>query len=84
MDWRQRAACRDADPDLFFPIGTTGPALRQEEAAKAVCADCPVARQCLEWAMEVGQESGVWGGRTESERRQLRRRDRGVLSRARA
>jgi len=40
-DWRAVAACREADPDLFFPVGSTGPALRQIEAAKAVCRACP-------------------------------------------
>ncbi len=37
MDWRHRAACRDVDPELFFPIGNTGPALMQIEEAKQVC-----------------------------------------------
>ena len=40
MDWRHRALCRDEDPELFFPIGTTGPALVQIEQAKAVCQRC--------------------------------------------
>ena len=42
MDWRHRAACRDEDPELFFPIGNTGPALLQIEEAKAVCRRCAV------------------------------------------
>ncbi|MGH3921683.1 MAG: WhiB family transcriptional regulator [Pseudonocardiaceae bacterium] len=71
--WRDRAACRDMDSELFFPIGTTGPALDQAERAKAVCAGCPVSSQCLEFAMSTGQ-NGVWGGLTEDERRALRRR----------
>ncbi|MFD4029758.1 WhiB family transcriptional regulator [Streptomyces sp. NPDC058637] len=74
--WRMHAACRDEDPDLFFPIGSTGPALVQTEDAKAVCATCPVREQCLEWALENGQESGVWGGLGEGERRALKRRTR--------
>ena len=41
MDWRDRAACLDVDPELFFPIGNTGPALAQIEEAKAVCRTCP-------------------------------------------
>lgn len=70
------AACRDEDPDLFFPIGSTGPALVQTEEAKEVCRGCPVREQCLEWAMENGQDSGVWGGLAEAERRALKRRTR--------
>ncbi|MEU0373156.1 WhiB family transcriptional regulator [Streptomyces sp. NPDC006283] len=73
-NWRNDAACRDEDPELFFPIGTTGPALMQAKEAKAVCRRCPVAEKCLEWAMEVGQDSGVWGGLDETERRALKRR----------
>ncbi|MEV0694268.1 MULTISPECIES: WhiB family transcriptional regulator [unclassified Streptomyces] len=73
-DWRTRAACRDEDPDLFFPIGTSGPALLQTEQAKAVCRRCPVRQQCLDWAMDSGQSLGVWGGTSETERRALKRR----------
>ncbi len=71
--WRDRAACRDMDSDLFFPIGTTGSALDQAERAKAVCAFCPVSSECLEFSMSAGQD-GIWGGLTEDERRKLRRR----------
>jgi WhiB family transcriptional regulator, redox-sensing transcriptional regulator len=73
-DWREHAACRDEDPDLFFPIGTSGPALLQTEQAKAVCHRCPVRDQCLEWALDTGQSIGVWGGTDENERRALKRR----------
>ncbi|MFF8971695.1 WhiB family transcriptional regulator [Streptomyces sp. NPDC014995] len=73
-DWRQHAACRREDPDLFFPIGTSGPALLQTEQAKAVCRRCPVREPCLEWAMETDQTLGVWGGTSETERRALKRR----------
>ncbi|MGH8900379.1 MAG: WhiB family transcriptional regulator [Egibacteraceae bacterium] len=75
MHWRQKAACRDEDPDLFFPIGSTGPALDQAERAKAVCGRCEVVDQCLAWALRTGQDAGVWGGLTEDERRSLRRRE---------
>jgi WhiB family redox-sensing transcriptional regulator len=74
MDWRHRALCRDEDPELFFPIGTTGPAVVQIEQAKAVCRRCPVMQSCLEWALSSGQDSGVWGGLSEDERRALKRR----------
>ena len=73
MDWVRRARCIGVDPDLFFPTGTTGPAVAQAESAKAVCAMCPVRVQCLEWALATGQDSGVWGGLSEDERRALRR-----------
>jgi WhiB family redox-sensing transcriptional regulator len=74
MDWRHRALCRDEDPELFFPIGTTGPALVQVEQAKAVCRRCPAVQSCLDWALSSGQDSGVWGGLSEDERRALKRR----------
>ncbi|WP_320772959.1 WhiB family transcriptional regulator [Streptomyces sp. CRN 30] len=73
-NWREHAACRDEDPDLFFPIGTSGPALLQTEQAKAVCHRCPVREQCLRWALDTGQSIGVWGGTGENERRALKRR----------
>ncbi|MFI9772443.1 WhiB family transcriptional regulator [Streptomyces sp. NPDC052415] len=74
MDWRHYAVCKDEDPELFFPIGNTGPSLLQIEEAKAVCRRCPVMEQCLQWAFESGQDSGVWGGLSEDERRSMKRR----------
>ncbi|MEU6331522.1 WhiB family transcriptional regulator [Streptomyces sp. NPDC047049] len=74
MDFRHRAVCRDEDPELFFPIGTTGPALLQVEEAKAVCRRCPVMDQCLAWALKTGQPHGVIGGLDPEERRALKRR----------
>jgi WhiB family transcriptional regulator, redox-sensing transcriptional regulator len=71
--WRDGAACADVDPDLFFPVGVTGPAIGHIAAAKSVCADCPVSTQCLEFAITTNQEYGVWGGTSEEERRALRR-----------
>ncbi|MET8168690.1 WhiB family transcriptional regulator [Streptomyces sp. NPDC102259] len=73
-DWREHAECRHEDPDLFFPIGTSGPALLQTEQAKTVCRRCPVQEACLGWAMETDQSLGVWGGTSENERRALKRR----------
>ncbi|PXA75043.1 WhiB family transcriptional regulator [Auritidibacter sp. NML120779] len=74
MDWRSKAACLDKDPELFFPVGNTGPALLQIEEAKAICNQCPVTEQCLQWAISTGQDYGVWGGMSEDERRALKRR----------
>ncbi len=73
-DWRADSACRFEDPDLFFPIGNTGPALLQIEEAKSVCRRCPVMEQCAAWALESGQEHGVWGGLDEDDRRRMKRR----------
>jgi WhiB family redox-sensing transcriptional regulator len=83
MDWRKRAACKDEDPELFFPIGDVGPALPQIDEAKAVCRRCPVVDECLNWALTMGEDDGVWGGMSEDERRAIRRRDiRDMLTRS--
>jgi WhiB family transcriptional regulator, redox-sensing transcriptional regulator len=75
MTWRDRAACLDEDPELFFPVGNTGPALLQIEKAKIVCRRCEVVDSCLNWAMESGQDAGVWGALSDDERRALKRRN---------
>ena len=72
--WRPAASCRSTDPDLFFPVGTTGSAVDHIASAKEVCRSCPVQEPCLEFAVETNQDAGVWGGTTEDERRQIRRR----------
>ena len=71
--WLKGAACADADPDLFFPVGESDSAAEQVERAKAVCRSCSVESQCLEWALNTNRTSGVWGGTDEEERRRLRR-----------
>ena len=75
MDWRHKAVCRDEDPELFFPVGNSGPALAQIADAKLVCNRCPVTTECLSWALDSGQDAGVWGGMSEDERRALKRRN---------
>lgn len=77
--WQLHGSCRDADPDLFFPVGTTGPALAQAEDAKYICRRCPVMQQCQAWALDHRVEEGVWGGLDENQRRSLlRHRARGT------
>jgi WhiB family redox-sensing transcriptional regulator len=69
--WRANAACRDLAIDVFFPVDES------EEAAlpaKAICATCPVADDCLQYALATNQAEGVWGGLDASERRRMRRR----------
>lgn len=70
--WTDLAACRAVDPDLFFPVSATGPALEQAARAKRVCSGCPVASDCLAWALRAGEPAGIWGGATLEERRYLR------------
>lgn len=63
------AACRDSDPELFFPEkGRTGGFI-----AKSICEDCPARRACLQFALDSGEEHGIWGGTTPNERKRLRR-----------
>lgn len=74
--WFERAACRDADRQLFFePEGEAvkGRA-RRIRAAKAVCADCPVRRECLLFALATPEHYGIWGGFTARERATLKHR----------
>ncbi|MEU1179956.1 WhiB family transcriptional regulator [Streptomyces sp. NPDC005820] len=72
LNWREAAACRSEDPELFFPIGEDGPSRRQIEQARAVCRRCPVMRACGTWAVRHGERHGVWGAMTAGERRSLR------------
>ena len=74
MTWRNHAACLDEDPELFFPVGNTGPAVGQIQEAKLICHRCEVVESCLTWAIQHGQDAGVWGGMSAEERRSLKRR----------
>lgn len=67
-DWRDLAECKGMDPDFFFP--DRGESLRD---VKAVCAGCPVRRECLDYALDNNEKVGVWGGLSERARRQIRR-----------
>lgn len=68
-EWMDRAACVGADPELFFPArGKTD----DVAVAKAICRSCPVSTDCLEHALVNGERHGVWGGKSERERRRLR------------
>ena len=73
-DWRDLASCRFSDSSVFFPAGSSGPALEVIEKAKSICATCPVQAECIAFALEANQESGIWGGYAEDERRRLRKR----------
>jgi WhiB family redox-sensing transcriptional regulator len=73
QNWRSVAECRSADPNLFFPISSSGRSLEQVGEAKAICALCRVRRECLVFALMTHQRYGVWGGMSEEERYQLER-----------
>lgn len=67
--WRDRAACAGLDPEMWFPLHTGGrggaPSPRDREHAEPavrVCRGCPVRRDCLTWAVEGGEQHGIWGG----------------------
>lgn len=69
--WRQRAACRGVDPDIFYPVTD-----EEAEDAKSICRQCAVQQACLDWALGNREKEGVWGGATERERRRIIRRRR--------
>jgi WhiB family redox-sensing transcriptional regulator len=75
-NWRSAAACLLADPDLFFPISSAGPAERQVTRAKTICGGCLVREKCLEFALSHELSYGIWGGTTPEDRQRDRRRKR--------
>jgi WhiB family transcriptional regulator, redox-sensing transcriptional regulator len=71
LSWRQSAACRGVDPDVFYPVSD-----EDADAARSVCAQCNVRQACLEYALVNRERDGVWGGATERERRRILRQRR--------
>ena len=69
-EWQYEGACRGMDPEMFFhPDGERGPRRRnRENAAKAVCASCPVLQKCREQALAIAEPYGIWGGLSEDDR----------------
>lgn len=65
------ALCQTEDPEMWFPISyqATGPQVME---AKAICRTCPIAADCLQYALQAGEDEGIWGGLTPSERRRAR------------
>jgi WhiB family redox-sensing transcriptional regulator len=74
--WREHAACRGMSPNLFHPSRGQN---TDTEAAKAICATCPVTDECLDYALVNCEMIGVWGGTSERERRAIRRKGRPVV-----
>lgn len=72
MPWMGDAACRGiTDADVFFPNGNGGIYSKQVQTAKDICRTCPVTDACLQRALDLHPVDGIWGGTTESERRQM-------------
>jgi WhiB family redox-sensing transcriptional regulator len=69
----EEGSCVYANTELFFPVGSSMKAIKQSNEAKAICNECPVKVACLEYAISSNQDSGVWGGTTEEERKSIRR-----------
>jgi WhiB family redox-sensing transcriptional regulator len=61
--WRERAACRDADLEVFFPENSGS------ARARKICAGCPVRAQCLDHAVTYDEPFGIWGGLNRLERK---------------
>lgn len=82
--WMAEGACRDEDPDLFFPIGVGDTGADQARRATTICHQCDVEAECLRYALIKHVKYGVWGGRTEQERLAMirsRRRHRALRQR---
>lgn len=76
LDWQRDAACRGDDAAAFYPpLRTESKPERaeREQAAKAVCAACPVRDECLDHAIRFDERYGIWGGLNDIERRHLAR-----------
>ena len=71
LSWRQRAACRGVNPDVFYPASD-----EDAEPAKAICEECSVRQACLEYALANRERDGIWRGATERERRRIIRQRR--------
>jgi WhiB family redox-sensing transcriptional regulator len=66
--WMSEGACRDEDPELFFPISAIGASTDQIREAVSICHRCRVQAECLRYALVNNIRHGIWGGRTEQER----------------
>lgn len=71
MKWRRKARCRGMDPGFFYPDHGRGDQIAE---AKAVCHECPVRSECLEQALELDEQYGIWGGMSVKERKEEKAR----------
>lgn len=72
--WQEHGLCRTSDAAVFFPPIQFEPKVEREAreaTAKAVCAECTVRAECLEWALDAQEPFGIWGGHSEADRKQI-------------
>ena len=69
-----RIACRESDPDVWFPDNQQHHMSMEFRIAKKLCGQCPVKNLCLEFALVNEEDHGLWGGLTPAERKRLRRK----------
>ncbi|MFJ5521130.1 WhiB family transcriptional regulator [Streptomyces griseoluteus] len=72
-DWRDQASCVGEDPDLFFPLSDLAAPGTEAAPARAICRRCPVIIACRTWALDHGEDDGIWGATTAAQRRAIRR-----------
>ncbi|CAL9337204.1 WhiB family transcriptional regulator [Streptomyces sp. enrichment culture] len=72
-DWRDEAACVGEDPEIFFPLSDSAAPGSEASLARAICRRCPVLLDCRTWAIERGEDDGIWGATTAAQRRAVRR-----------
>ncbi|MFD9394014.1 WhiB family transcriptional regulator [Streptomyces sp. NPDC060000] len=72
-DWRDQAACVGEDPEIFFPLSDIAAPGTEASLARAVCRRCAVLIPCRDWALEHGEDDGIWGATTAAQRRTIRR-----------
>lgn len=72
--WQAKAACRGPQAAVFFPppqFERKADRLERERRAKAICAECIVCNECLDYSIQIKEPHGIWGGLNEHERRAL-------------
>ncbi|MER5839161.1 MULTISPECIES: WhiB family transcriptional regulator [Streptomyces] len=72
-DWRDQASCAGEDPEIFFPLSDSASPGDEAFLARTICRRCPVLLVCRSWAIDHGEDDGIWGATTAAQRRAIRR-----------
>ncbi len=79
VDWQVRAACKGPQRAVFFPppyVEKRADKRQREVRAKEICETCMVQQPCLDYALKIREQHGIWGGKNEIERREILRKTR--------